>query len=90
MGNNDLAPENNAERLAKSIVDLTKNSAKVDCLVNMSVLYIYLEMTITALKMKKYAIFLEACTRILAFNLYTTRGLSTLKTTLTTVTSNGI
>lgn len=69
MRNNDLASENNAERLAKSIVDLTKNSAKADCLVNMSVLYICLEMTITTLKLKKYVIFLEACTRILAFNL---------------------
>ena len=57
MGNNDLPPENNAERLAKSIFNLilTKNSVKVDCLVNMSVLYIYLEMT--TLKLKKHVIF---------------------------------
>lgn len=57
MGNNDLPPENNAERLAKSIFNLilTKNSVKVDCLVNMSVLYIHLEMT--TLKLKKHVIF---------------------------------
>lgn len=54
---NNLAPESNADRLAKSIVDLVKNSVKDHCLVSMSVLY--LEIVILTLKLQRLVIFLE-------------------------------
>ena len=45
VGTNVLASENNAERIAKSIVDLAKNFVKYHCSVSISSI-IYLEMTL--------------------------------------------
>ena len=56
---NNLAPESNADRLAKSIVDLVKNSVKDHCLVIVSMSVLYLEIVILTLKLQRLVIFLE-------------------------------